>query len=278
VDGGAGAVADTSGTADAGAAPQGGNFDALGSEYDALLAQDGETIPVKREQLQKYAQEHKNYRQKWGETARTFDGLHQEDVKAMANFLRQASDPSTRGQAVQWMRSVLEEMSPAEKAQAIEDLADAEDARGGDGDKLAKQLDPDTVKSMIQEELKADREKAAADAQQAQFIQQVNTTMKELAGQFGVEELGDPNSPIYRVVLSTAYDIKGDKIEALKTATESVMNTIDKAGQKLMSKKTAGAAGPAVAQKGQEPGGRKQPTTLEDAKRSAMDRLGARVG
>ena len=173
---------------------------------------------------------------------------------------------------MEWMRGVLDEMSPAEKAEALDQIA--EDG----GDKLAQAVDPKTVDDMIQKAL-ADRDaKAAEEAKTQAFIGQVKDKAKELADKYGVDDFGNSESVLYRVLLSEAGQIKGDKIVALEKAAEQVMGQIDRAAQKMMSKKTAGAAGPAVSQKGSEPGGRSKPMTLEDAKRSAMERLSPSVG
>ena len=259
------------------AAPESGGsgFDSLEKEYETLLETKGDSISLTRDQLQRYASEHKNYRQKWGEVARTFDGLHPDDVKNMGTFLRQVSAPESRTGALDWMRGVLDELSPKEKAAALDKIASAEDARGGDGDALAAKLDPDAVQKIVADAFsKRDEEARTRD-----FISRLNNRAKEIGEERGLPELGDTDSPLYRVLLSAAHDIPGDKIAALDKAADQLQTLLERSAQNLMSrKKTAGAAGPAVAQKGSEPGGNTQPKTMADARAALRARLDGQVG
>jgi hypothetical protein len=270
-------------TGDSGASNAGG-FDSLESEYDSLLTGEGDTITIPKAQLQRYAQEHKSYRQKWGAVARTFEGYDPEQVETFGAFLGAINSgvPENVTQAVSWMRDQLEGLTPAQKREAIAEMKDqAKDAGMSNAEvkqveKALKEEDIDAIVAKRLEEKLAERDR---QQQVNAYVQEIKGHASRLADEHGLPDFANPDSPFYDVLLSTAQRLqsadRSTLAEAMNKAATQIMDRVTSAGQQLMSKKAAGAGRKVTPQVGAEPGGRNKPMTLADASAAAAARWDA---
>lgn len=266
----------------------GDGFEGLESEYNSYLEQDGDEIKVSRKRFQELAQEHKNYRQKWGETARMFDGYDPEQVKTFGAFLGMVNsdDTAQQKQAVEWMRSQLDGLSPAEKREAIAEIKEqAQDAgfTAKEVKEVTAALKAEDVDRLVEEKLQkalSDRDK---QSEIDRTVAEIGSHAQHLAAEHGIDEWAQPGTDLYDMLLLKAQRIgQTEKLavkDAMNKAAEQILERITVAGQNLMSKKVAGAPKAASPKAGVEPRGQAvQPTSFEEARKAAMSRLGAQPG
>ncbi len=274
---------------------EGDGFDSLGSEYDELLSSQDDTIGVPRSQLQRYADEHKKYRQKWGETAREWQGAPPDDVKAMAAFYRAVTsgDPVAIKQASEWANAQIDALTPAE-AKAVKEAIKEEAAETGKTQKEVKaSLTPEDIERIIEEKAaekaaKVYEEKRKAEKDEDlvnQNLQKLQSVAKALADETGLEAWADPQHPIYGMLIQATsrvmnQDGSTDLEAAMRKAAPGVLEILQGANAALLSKKkqTAGAGAKPSPQRGTEPVGQSKPTTFAEAAERARARFESELG
>lgn len=272
-------------------APDGGDgdgFEKYGPTYEQLLAQEGDTINgVPRSVLERHAREHRSYRERWQPIERAFNALHPDDTQGFVSFLEAmtSNDQELRSTAAQWMREVLDSVSPAQAAA----IAQAVDAAPGTapatpGTPAAADdfdpFDPDAINKLVEQRLEAVLAERDSKAQQDQLVAQAEREMTEhaskLAKDFGIEGFADPTSVEFGLLLLEANKLSStipDPMVRLDKAAESIRDRLDSAGQKLLKSKGADATPSPAAPDGGTPGGTKKPSSMDEAAEAASRRL-----
>lgn len=262
-------------------------FESFGQAYEDLLAQEGDTINgVPRSVLERHAREHKSYRERYQPIARAMNALHPEDQQGFIQFLEAmtSDDADLRTTAANWMREVLDNVSPQQAAaiqagvQAAADNAAAPAAPGTPpaADDGYDPFDPKSVEALVEKRL-AEREAKQREEQAiASARQELETHAKKLADEHGIPELGDPTDPLFALLLFQANSLADtieDPMVRLDKAAEAIRDRFDSAGQALLKAKAAVGGPSPAAPEGDGPGGRTEPKSLDDAASSAAARI-----
>lgn len=264
-------------------------FESFGTTYEDLLAQEGDTINgVPRTVLERHAREHQSYRERYQPIARAFNVLHPDDQQGFVAFLEAmtSEDAGLRAQAADWMRAVLDNVSPAQAA-AIQAGADAAaglpagqqpPAPAGDFDPF----DPDAIEKLVTARLEAalaERDdKASQEAMVEQAQRQMQDHAKGLAESTGIAGFGDPTSTEFGLLLLEAQRLSPtieDPIVRLDKAAELIQERFSSAAQQLLKAKGSDGAPSPAAPDGGAPAGVKKPSTLDEAADAAATRIDA---
>lgn len=269
----------------------GDDFDALGSEYDELLATDEEMVTLPKSKLQKYANEHKAYRQKWGSVKQAWEGAPDEDVQAMSAFYKSLAsrDPGQIKAATEWVNTVIADLTPAEAAAVKEAIKEEAKETGQTQAEVKAALTPEDIEKMIEEKatklLDTREAKRAEETAIQQNLRLMEDHGKTLAEEHGIAAWADKGSRLYGMLMQATSQIVAqegvkDLAQAMNKAAAVILEDLQSVNVAVLSKKkqTAGAAAKASPKTGVEPVGQGKPTSFEDANKRAMARLMANVG
>lgn len=242
------------------------SFHDLAAEYEALAAQEGEVVSLPKEKIGKWNSEHKNYRERYQPYERAFKSLHPDDQTDILRFVEALNDPQARPEAVNWMRNVLDRMTPAQQQQ----VADAVAAAAPEGEDDFDPFDPKQVDARIESRAKALLDERFAEVErqrEVERIQQANTTR--------AKELGydDPTSADYALLFLTAQKQYANDPDPLGRAHEAIERRWQERATSILKTKRADAQQATVPPEGAAPSGQKQPRTMKDAEVSARQRL-----
>lgn len=261
-------------------------LDAIEPELSRYAEAPDDDITVKRSQVQKWNNELKTYRQKWGETRRTWEGVPDEDVKAMNTFYRAlaSGDPGTIQAAATWVNELISELSPAEK-KAVQEAVKEEAAETGKTQAQVKaELTPEDIERMVAEKLEAKlTERQQAERQEAAVqaaLQDMNKVAADLGDQYGIPAWATPGSDFYGTLLTATNRVIAQKglsvTEAMKEAAAELAEQFQSVSVAAASRKkaTAGAGAKAAPKGGAEPpSGQGTPKSFDDAQAKARQRL-----
>lgn len=261
-------------------APSDEGFDGLESTYDKLLAEaKGDQITIPRSELNRFKAEHAGFRTRNKVYRDTFSGMEEGTTKSFLAWITdmRAEDAGVRAGAAKWMSDLLKDLSPAEQAVVKEQVAQAAEGAPQGGEE-PKYLTADEASKLADERAEAlftrkAQEREAAD-HLATATRQIQTRATELAELHKLPEMGKPGGMLYQVLLSTAQGLPtGDPMEKLEKAAEMVRDYVDKQSQTFLKAKATAGAGSASPQGGTEPTGARKPRTLDDAEKSARERV-----
>lgn len=261
-------------------------FEQFGQTYEDLLAQDGDTINgVPRSVLERHAREHKSYRERYQPIARAMNALHPEDQEGFVTFLEAmtSDDESLRATAANWMRQVLDNVSPAQAAAIEAGVAaaaagtpPAAPAGTPPADDGYDPFDPKSVEALVEKRLQERDAKAQEEAAIASARRELEDHSKKLADEHGIPELGDPTSAEFALLLFEANKLAGDiedPMVRLDKAAEAIRDRFARQGQALLKAKAAVGGPSPAAPEGDGPGGRTEPKSLDDAADAAAARI-----
>lgn len=279
--------------ADGGSEDPDAEFEGFSSTYEALLAQEGDTINgVPRSVLERHSREAKSYRERYQPIAKAMKALHPDDAAGFVQFLEamNSGDPQLQAEAATWMREVLDHVSPAQAA-AMEAATQAATGQPNPAQQTPGQkppaddfdpFDPAAIDARIEakarEMLERQQAEAAEAAAVAQARTQLETRAKELAAEHGIAEMGDPTTPEFALLLFSANQL-ADSIEdpmvRLDKAAEAIRERFAAQGQAILKAKATDAGPSPAPPEGGTPGGTRQPQTLDDAATAAAARIDA---
>lgn len=259
----------------AGGAPDEPTFHDLAAEYETLAASEGDTVTLPKDRISRWNDEHKRYRERWKPYEQSFTSLHPDDQRDILNFVGALNDESQRPQAVEWMRTVLDRLSPAQQQQMANAVAAAQDQQqpAPTTPPVEEDFDPfdpaqvdARITRLVEERITKDRterEQAAATAREEQKIQD------------RAKELGytDPRAPEYAWLLLTARSQFASDPDPLGRAHEAIERRLNDRATEILKTKRADASQQTVPPDGAAPSGQQVPKTMKDAERAARERL-----
>lgn len=232
---------------------------------------------------QKLKDENVKYKDRFRPWEQTFDGVRTEDAEMFRDFIGKlrSGNPQLIGEAAAWMRSELDQMSPAQAA-AVQAAADDAAGPGEEFDpfdraSIEKMID-DKAAALVDERLSA-REQAQQQQQQtAQLIGEMNTHVAGLGEKLGIPDFKDPKSLLSTVLYQIATDDPelqtiADPMERLTAAADKVHLQRATWAKDMLQSKSEDADSPTTPPAGEAPSGSKPPATFEDARKSALSRL-----
>lgn len=229
--------------------------------------------------------ENVKYKERFRPYEQAFDGIDPAVASSLGQWSRMimSSVPAERAEARAWMERQLEGLSPKEAAAVKEAAGAAVEAAGGDEDDFDP-YDRKTVEALADERAAA-AVKAALDERDQREAQErsiadlrkdFDAEAESLAKELKFPELADQKS--WQAERMWAIAAKGDSSvpwkENLRAAAEQVMADIAKASQEYIKRKSAEADAPAATPEGGAPSGSRTPKTREEARKSAIERLG----
>lgn len=259
-------------------------FEQFGSTYESLLAQEGDTINgVPRSVLERHAREHKSYRERYQPISKAMNALHPEDQQGFVQFLEAmtSDDPSLRSAAADWMREVLDNVSPAQAAAIEAGVQAAAGAPAGaqppkPEDDGYDPFDPKSVEALVEKRLAERDAKDREEQAIAEASRQLETKASSLATEHSIPAMGDPTSAMFNLLLIEANKLAGsieDPMVRLDKAAEAIRDMVAAEGQQLLKAKAAAGGPSPAAPEGDGPGGRTEPKSLDDAAASAAARI-----
>lgn len=225
--------------------------------------------------------ENTSYKERYRPWEQVTEGLDPEDVTFYREFLGaiKSGDQEALRTMGATMREVLDRLSPAEQAKALDQLEAAQEEFDPFDRAQVEKLAEQKALALIEAREKEARERQAVE----DATRQMNDHLAGLAksdddGGVGIPELADPTSPEYATVLWMAErtpELKaiGDPMERLTKAAQQYRDRLDERAQALLKAKSAADVVPATPQAGNAPSGSKTPTTMEEARRSAAARI-----
>jgi hypothetical protein len=251
-----------------------GNFDELEGTYDELLAGEGDTVTIPKAHLEKMRGEHKSYRERWKPVEKALAPLHPDDREDFLRFAHDIAIDEARPQAVEWMRNVLDSLTPKQQAQVKEAIAAERQAAGApapEGEDEWDPLDPEQVDARVKAQAEKIVEEKLTAREQKAAVEEATNRIKATATELGYKT--DPRDPEYGLLLFTARERFGGDLRKAHEAIEADLN--DRAVKILEAKRTD-AAKPTAPRTGQAPTGqRKASGSLKDVESAARERLDA---
>lgn len=220
------------------------------------------------------------YKERYRPWEQAAEGLDPQDAEFYREFLGaiKTQDAEKLSVMVPQMRQALDALSPAQQ-KALETAAEEviEDFDPFDRSQVEKLAEQKALAIIEERERAREQEQAVQKA-----LSDMNTEMGRLAkpeseGGVGIPEIGDPSTPEYATVLWMAKNdpdlaSTGDPMERLGKAAQKYRDRLDERAQALLKAKTADAA-PASPQAGHAPSGSRTPKDLDEARRSALERV-----
>lgn len=262
-------------SAAAGGASDEPTFHDLAAEYESLAAAEGDTVTLPKDRISRWNDEHKRYRERYKPYDQAFKSLHEDDQRDILSFVQALNDETARPQAVEWMRNVLDRLSPAQQQQMANAVAAAQDAQQQPvpAPPVEDEFDPfdpaqvdARITRLVEERLTKERtEREQADA----------TAREERAIQDRAKALGyaDPRAPEYAWLLLTARNQFANDPDPLGRAHEAIEKRLNDRATEILKTKRADASQQTVPPDGAAPSGQQVPHSMKDAERAARERL-----
>lgn len=260
-------------------------FEGFGQTYEELLAQEGDTINgVPRTVLERHAREAKSYRERYQPIARAMRTLHPDDQIGFVQFLdgMTSEDPQMRAAAADWMRQVLDHVSPAQAAamqQVAQQVVDGQTPPAGPAEDFDP-FDPAAIDKRIEAKAREMFEAQQRERQEQQAIadarRELEARAAELAAEHNIDGFGDPRSPEFALLLFQANSLADsieDPMERLDKAAEAIRERFATQAQKLLKQKATDAGPSPAPPDGGTPGGAMEPQSLDAAAVAAAQRI-----
>lgn len=223
----------------------------------------------------KLKDENVRYKERWRPIEERLSGLPDADRDSFLDFLAdlRSGDPTRTGHAAGWMRQVLDHLSPAEQAEVAAAVEAGQDA--------AEEFDPfdrTNIEKLIEEKATTLLDQREAARHEERQLEDAKRQIESTARDLGYE---DPESAAYAHLLFVAHRQHGDVADVtarLAKAHETIQNDLDRRAQEYLRRKQADANAPAAPADAVAPTGRTTPTTLDDAARSAAQRIDSILG
>lgn len=254
----------------AGVAPDEPSFHDLAAEYEALAGAEGETVALPKDKIGKWNNEHKAYRERFQPYERAFKDLHPDDAKDILNFVEALRDPDSRPQAVDWMRQVLDRMTPAQQQQMANAVAAADAAAPAPVEDDFDPFDPAQIDARIEAKATALLEAREAEAAKAREVERIQAANQARAKDLGYD---DPTSHDYALLFLIAQREFSNDPDPLGRAHEAIDRKLNERATSILKTKRADAQQQTVPSEGAAPSGRQQPRTMKDAETAARQRL-----
>lgn len=251
------------------------SFADLAEEYESYAASEGETVTLPKERMGKWNEEHKKYRERFQPYERAFGDLHQDDQQDILRFVQALNNPEDRPQAVEWMRGVLDRLSPAEQQKMADAIQGAHQVVAGEPEEEFDPFDQEAIGRIAEQKAQAFYEKREAERQQQEAIASAEREIKDRAAALGYKTTiinGAPD-PDYSLLLLVARQQFGNDPDPLGRAHEVIEARFNARATEILKTKRADAQQVTTPPEGQAPSGRKEPLTMKDAEGAARARL-----
>jgi hypothetical protein len=227
-------------------------------------------VTLSKSELSRLRKEHQKYRERWSPVEKALGGLHPED---RSDFLKVAQavasgDVEQHSRAAQWMRSVADQLSPAEKAAVAEAVKEQQQAPAPEEE--FDPFDPDQIDARVKAEAEKIVDEKLSAREQKQQVEEATARIVSTAKELGYNT--DPRDPMYGLLLLTARERFGGD---LRRAHEAIESDLNNRATSILETKRADARQPTTPRTGAAApaGQRKQGQSLRDVEESARERL-----
>ena len=254
------------------------DFHALAQEYESLAATEGETVALPKDKIKRWNDEHKRYRETFQPYERAFKGLHPNDQEDILRFVQALNDDTARPQAVDWMRQVLDRLSPAQQQQVANAVAAAQESQPSTppptppAEEDFDPFDPAQVDARIERMMEARLTREREERQKADQAATAERQIQERARALGYD---DPASTEYALLLLEARKNHANDPDPLGRAHEAIEKRLNDRAQQYLKTKRQESAQETIPPDGAAPSGRKVPRTMDEAAVAARQRLDA---